>query len=845
MIYSCCNDRRRVAVQAHSTLNGIDFVEIQDNPSDPDLLRQRTLYVHFLKDLPASSLNAANIRIEGGERIQNIKVVDAFIGAVLASTTSPPSEGQNVLVVDVSEPGDFSTYTLRLVDVGPALPLDPLLSSVDFSFKVACPSDFDCMSTASCGPQAAGALTINYLAKDFASFRQLMLDRMAALVPEWTERNASDLGVVLVELMAYVGDYLSYQQDAIGTEAYLGVARKRTSIKRHARLIDYFVHEGASARTWIQIKVIEGISNVALKIPKDGFQTQFLTQASNAPVFLAPDSSAFQAALLTRPERFELASEVTLFSQHNNIQFYTWGAQACCLPQGATQATLRTWLPDLKPGDVLIFMEARGPLTGEPEDADPAHRCAVRLTSISKSSDPLGGQFQEPISDDAVEVTEIEWAPGDALPFPLCISARQGDSYFDDVSVALGNIVLVDHGTTISDELLPVVPAPNPVLSQFARPSGSFCTPVASAVTPARYRPSLKQSPLTHRAKYHLDDTPFVSAASIMAWPEETPQPQIKLVDDQGKDWNPQPDLLASGSLSRDFVVEVENDDTAWLRFGDDHFGERPRAGANLWATYRVGNGSAGNVGRETLAHLVSSDASLSSIVLRVWNPMAAAGGMDPESTEEVRQHAPSAFQVQERAVTQDDYADLLQRANLNVQRAAATFRWTGSWRTVFLVADRLGGQALDSDFAQDMRAAVEPYRMAGIDLDVEPPLAVSLEIAMTVCVNPAYFKGDVEAALAQVFSNRVAPDGQKGIFHPDNFTFGQAVYLSPIYAAAQSVDGVDSVVVTKFQRQREQNAGAIESGVIQLGKLEIARLDNDRNFPEHGLLTLTMEGGR
>ena len=66
---------------------------------------------------------------------------------------------------------------------------------------------------------------IDYLAKDYASFRQLMLDHLALRVPGWTERSEADLGIVLVEILAYVADYLSYYQDAVATEAYLGTAR--------------------------------------------------------------------------------------------------------------------------------------------------------------------------------------------------------------------------------------------------------------------------------------------------------------------------------------------------------------------------------------------------------------------------------------------------------------------------------------------------------------------------------------------------------------------------------------------------------------------------------------------
>jgi hypothetical protein len=115
----------------------------------------------------------------------------------------------------------------------------------------------------------------------------------------------------------------------------------------------------------------------------------------------------------------------------------------------------------------------------------------------------------------------------------------------------------------------------------------------------------------------------------------------------------------------------------------------------------------------------------------------------------------------------------------------------------------------------------------------------------MTVCVKPGYFRGDVKAALLQVFSNTASPDGRRGVFHPDNFTFGQPVYLSALYAAAQQVDGVRFVEIKKFQRLAITSTQALDEGLLAVGRLEIARLDNDPNFAERGVMRLTMEGGR
>jgi hypothetical protein len=102
-----------------------------------------------------------------------------------------------------------------------------------------------------------------------------------------------------------------------------------------------------------------------------------------------------------------------------------------------------------------------------------------------------------------------------------------------------------------------------------------------------------------------------------------------------------------------------------------------------------------------------------------------------------------------------------------------------------------------------------------------------------------------VKKVLLQVFSNKLLPDGTRGLFHPDNFSFGQTVYLSQLYASAQKVQGVDSVKITKFQRQGIDDVLAMNQGKMLFARLEIARLDNDPNFPEHGVLKFDMQGGK
>ena len=116
----------------------------------------------------------------------------------------------------------------------------------------------------------------------------------------------------------------------------------------------------------------------------------------------------------------------------------------------------------------------------------------------------------------------------------------------------------------------------------------------------------------------------------------------------------------------------------------------------------------------------------------------------------------------------------------------------------------------------------------------------------MQVCVKPEYFRSDVKQDLLEVFSNGITRDGQRNVFHPDNFSFGQTVYLSPLYAAAMAVPGVQSVHITTFQRQdNEFDPSPLDDAKLELDRLEIARLDNDPNFAERGVFKLQMGGGK
>jgi hypothetical protein len=827
----CDNATRRIQIEQDPVTNGIDYVEVVTSPAADN---QRVLQVFFIPKDPANVIGQNNltllmqklptaqqeISIQGGVRIQNIEILDvAFV--------------TDHVEVRVSEPGDFSDYTLIIQD--PAV--DEFYSQVQFNFKAGCPSHFDCRVMEVCPPLIPAQPDIDYMAKDYASFRRALLDLIPTFKPSWTERHEADIGMVLLELLAYTGDQLSYYQDAVSNELYLETARQRITVRRLARLIDYQMHDGSSARTFIHLQLTAGAPAL---LPAGA---QVLTRI-NVPVAgkLAPHGPVFTAAEADDARNaaaviFETLIDANLDAALNQISIYTWGNSLCCLPQGVTSVYLLGDLAPtisspgkLNPGDFLLFEEVLGPVTGLAADANPSHRQIVRLTAVAKALDPL--EIDPTNHTRPTLLTQVTWAPEDALTFPLCLSAKLPDaSLVEGISLARGNLVLADHGETISEWF----------------PGNQADTNAPGIIPgPRAFRFRLQQGPLSFRIAFNKEEGPSTTAASLMLTDPHTAVPEVTLDVHTATqilaNWAPVTTLLESHALSTDFAVETENDGRALIRFGDGVYGLDPPQGAHIFVQYRIGVGTQGNVGADSLAHVINPGFSG---IIAVRNPLPAWGGIDPQPIEQVKLQAPAAFRaIQYRAVTEADYAEVAERAP-EVSQAVATFRWTGSWYTVFITIDPVGRNDVPPEMAERVRDWVTQFTQAGYDLEINAPVFVPLDLVIDVCVAPYHFRGDVEQAVLNALSNREFAGGARGFFHPDNFSFGQPLYLSQLYAAVVAMEGVDSASVKQFQRWGKLANHELQQGYIPVDRLEILRLDNDPNFPENGILRLNMGGGK
>lgn len=292
-------------------------------------------------------------------------------------------------------------------------------------------------------------------------------------------------------------------------------------------------------------------------------------------------------------------------------------------------------------------------------------------------------------------------------------------------------------------------------------------------------------------------------------------------------------------------MAEIDDDGRAHLRFGDGELGAMPAAGTRLNAHYMIGNGPDGNVGAGTICYIVYRSKPDDGVAFGAVNPLPAQGGTAPEPLMQAKLNGPDAFrQVLQRAVTADDYAQLAQ-ADSRIERASARLRWNGSWYEAVVAIDPYGASSAPAQLRAAIARRLYRYRRIGHDLSVRQARYVPLDVGFEICVLPHYLRGHVKAALADAFSNRRLADGTLGFFHPDRLSFGGAISASALIGAAQAVEGVQSVCLLRLNRYGEAPDGEIERGRLVLAAGEIALLDNDPDFPEHGKIQFDLGGGR
>jgi hypothetical protein len=800
----------------NTTLNGIDFVEM--TTAD-----QRHLTVHFLTTVPvAGSLGSPAVTITGGESVATVPVLPIDAGA----DWTLDAAGRPLLALSVPYPGDFSIYTLTVASTV----LDPWFSSRPFTFKAGCPSTLDCETSPPPCPVPDGPRPpIDYLAKDYLSFRQALSDMSADWYPAWVERDEPDIGMMVMELLSSVADDLSYQQDRVAAEASLLTATERRSLLRLARLVDFEPPPALSATVLLQVDVTSGplpAGTVMTAALPDGTLLDFEVGAGLV------DPGTGSASLATAPvdprwNRDDAAGA-------SRILPYFWDDSARCLSVGATEMWVENHGFGFPTGDpasdmaglaILIDTAAASPL-------DDPIREIVHLSAAIEEVDPLT----------RTAVTHLRWPSSDAL-------RQQHDLTRTRLA---GNIVTATEGRRHIERF--VIPPSPP------SPGGPGGAPVPAVVRTGSN--STCESPVP----MYLHTLTAGRLAWLASGPEGTPVPEI-LVFGQGPDdgdprvaWPFMRSLLDAPENDECFTVdpvryvdlragsglpplwEYDGDGGDSIRFGDTDFGQQPVPGTLFDVTYRVGHGETGNVGADTI---VGFSPALAGILRRVTNPFPAAGGADPMAPERVQVVAPELFRtVLYRAVRPEDYEQAATSLPWVLQ-ANTVFRWTGSWPTVFTTADPRAAEAIAVTQELGLIDLLNRRRLAGYESYALPPHYIGADLVVTVCAEPTSFKAAVKAAVMVELGTTTRADGQPAFFASDHFGLGAPLERSSLDAAIQRANGVQGVVSILIRRRWLDPGFTPIPELVTVGVSDVIRVDNDASRPERGSLRVVVEGGK
>ncbi len=714
--------------------------------------------------------------IFGGHRVPGGAAPGMVRVTSIAATAAP-----DTLRLVVEPVGDFSTYTLNVHHDN----IDPLLDSVDFKFRPGCFS-IDCAPEWKPAPAPLPSPAIDSLARDYDSFRHALIIAMQRRVPGWQPTSDADLSVTLLDLFSAAADELADYQDRVMNEAYLVTARNRVSLARHARLVDYQVHQGNQASTVLAFRV-------------------------------AADQAAMPAGLVvglddpsaTIGTKFVTIEPAWVLVALNDISLYTWDDTQPALGTGDTMADLSFATVAMANAAIerwtspsparLLIAEELDPRTGGIAGRNPDKRQVVRVTGAEIVADPV---------NPTEIIVRVTWHPDDGLRRDYCFveTPVTGGAKVRDICRFHGNLVSATSGT--------------PVAAEYVVPEGP----------PPRWG-LLFPLPVEHPLLY------------LATPPDGTTPPRSTLVvtvEDLGGNrvtFEEQINLVHSGRDATHFAVETDELLRSTIRFGTKDNGRVVPSGSIVRATWRAGLGLDGNLGRDRLTSCADIN------VLAVWNPFDAVDGRAPELADEVKRNAPESFrQHQLRAVTLADYVARAEEVE-GVSRAAAAYLWTGSWRTVRVTLDPKGTEALKPELVTAVAGHLEALRMIGEDLEIRPPVFVPLRIDLVVCVRPDVWPEAVRFAIENELSTGWTDDGRRGLFHPDAWTFGQSLYVSEIAGRLHRVSGVEHISKIEIFRWDAVTPG--DGRHVEVGPSEIIQVRNDPDHMELGFIDLELVGGR
>jgi hypothetical protein len=743
---------------------GIRFLSIELDQS-PAAVVKATVTAHLNQQ--AGSLTADHVLVHGGRRLP-----------------VPPHEveiGTQTVILRFRDYGDHSPYTVELTDGGGA-PLHPFFASAEFSFTIDCEVG-DCRDP---GEEARRAATqpptVDLLTKDYDGFVSLLSDWVKVRNPAIADLSRASFERVLLDLLAWMGDMLSYHQDRVAGEAFIETASQRFSLRQHALLLGSRLDDG------------RGPTTVLCVDPQTtGFVPAGLEVRTHTSLDEVPVTFTVTARMRVRAENVGLVPAAFP------------GAVDAELPAGSTELLLYGHDAQLAAGDRLALVQ------GSFAQVVTLSETPSRLEAPGWVADPADAF--DPATDPPALVTRVRWSE------PLAQTLRP---WADPPLTLRANLVDAAYGTPRR-----AVAGVAPRRGELALP----ITPRTSIVVNQQLRAlRVPESPVVH------DDG--VPAVDVRISREEWTRVEhlhasrsydlhyTAEADEEGAVWLRFGDGVKGREVQLDAggrpLAEIESA----YRIGDP-------------VTGNVGLGTLVEIVRP----VTGSDELLALEALgavTVTNVLPATGGRPPHTQARSREELPASLRhgPLQRAVALADYATVAMDV-AGVGRATARAAG-GLFNTVMVLVDPAGAEDLDEGLRAAVHAQLDRLRMTGREHVVLAAEYVALEVSLLLCAQPGFEHSRVrDRVLADL---RPGSADRPGYFHPDRLSFGDSVRLGDLIAFVQGIAGVRSVTPVVFRELNDTTGPAVRD-VIALGGTNVARLDADPSYPENGTLDVRVIG--
>lgn len=259
----------------------------------------------------------------------------------------------------------------------------------------------------------------------------------------------------------------------------------------------------------------------------------------------------------------------------------------------------------------------------------------------------------------------------------------------------------------------------------------------------------------------------------------------VELLVNEGSGFEPWvrvDNFVDSGPSSKHYVLSITNDDEALIQFGDGTLGKIPsKFDSSIYANYRVGGGTQGNVGANKVVVMETNLAVVDS----TFNPEGAYEyGQDKETVEEIKVNAPRYSEVKWGALTLQDFADVV-LLNFPEVIFANSERDSGDIDSIHIYLLTKDGATVSSTLKAEIDSFFDENEggrkiVGANNIYVEPATMVAKNLTATLIVKDRYSRATVSAQIRACIED---------YFAVGNYPFNKELSLSELAAYVMNPD--------------------------------------------------------